>query len=397
MKNFESFIFTMKIAQQEADLLKNESVLSELLLFSSQLDIVQGRYLEAKEKLNEVIKKKTELEDYLGLTKSLIEQGKLYKYLKNKESRDKSNSLALELAKTNNYSELHAEVLNNIANGEDNQDVRIQLYNQSHQICLNIGDRLGVARVLYNKGIIYRKKGCLDKAVEMYSEALLIFTQLGEKRRISFPLNGLGNIKRVQNKFDEAEHFYNKSLEIRRQLFDKVGTSEVLNNLGQLNFDNGNFEKAKDFFLEAIKLRQELQDTSVIISMTHRVFSLLDENERLNYYSIIESLIDESTGPNQISQFANIDLMHYCLSTEQIEKKIVQEKIKFVTIQNKNATLTDIDDLPVEAYYSATLKLLEIGENKTAKMVADDALNLIGERNSIRKETFQEIAKSVSH
>ena len=33
---------------------------------------------------------------------------------------------------------------------------------------------------------------------------------------------------------------------------------------------------------------------------------------------------------------------------------------------------------------------------KMAKIVADDALKMIGEKKSIRKETFQEIAKSVA-
>jgi len=390
--NLDSFQLTMQIAQQEANLLKNESVLSELLLFSAQLDIVQGRYLEAKEKLIEVIKKKTELKDNFGLTKSLIEQGKLYKYLKDKESTDKSNSLALELASANNYSELHAEVLNNVANGKDNPDDKIELYDQSYQICLNIGDRLGVARVLYNKGIIYRKKGCLDEAVEMYSEALQIFKQLGEKRRISYPLNGLGNIKRIQNKFEEAERFYNESLEIRRQLSDKNGISEVLNNLGQLNFDYGHCKKAKDFFLEAINIRQELQDTSAIISMTHRAFSLFDSKEREEHYSKISSLVNESTELNQLSQFANIDLLQYCLSNQKVNKRIVREKINRIKFQKEKSLLKDLDDLPIEAFYQATIKLNEIGETKMTKEIAVDALEIIGEKTSIRKEFFLEIA-----
>ena len=438
--NFESFIFTMQIAQREADLLKNEKVLSELLLFSSQLDILNGRYSDAKEKLNEVLKKKTELEDNFGLTKALIELAKLFKYLNDSESCNEYNLKALELAKSNKFLRLQAEVLNNIAISKKEKKMledAITLYDESFAISTTIGDKTGVAKILHNKANILKDANKINEAEIMYLESLEMLRSLGDKRRIAFPLSTLGDIKVKQGKLKEAKELFIESLEIRRKLDDKKGMctsltqiarlnfnqrkteeaekyykecldirkelgekseiSNTLNNLGFLNFEVAKFAGSKAFYLEALNLKIELNETIGIISTIHRAFSLLDDSERKRFYEIAKALINESSKPNQLSQFANIDLMHYCLSTEQIEKKIVQEKIKFVTIQNKNATLTDIDDLPVEAYYSATLKLLEIGENKTAKMVADDALNLIGERNSIRKETFQEIAKSVSH
>jgi tetratricopeptide (TPR) repeat protein len=437
--NFESFIFTMQIAQQEADLLKNEKVLSDLLLFSSQLDILNGRYAEAKEKLNEVLKKKTELEDHLGLTKSLIELAKLFKYLNDLESCEQCNLKALELAKSNKYLRLQAEVLNNIAISKKEKKMlvdAIALYDESFEISTKIGDKTGVARILHNKANILKDGNKIKEAEIMYLESLEILRLLGDKRRIAFPLSTLGDIKVKQGKLneakglftesldirrklddkkgmctsltdiarlnfnqgktEEAEKYYKECLDIRRELGDKSGISNTLNNLGFLNFEVGKFADAKALYLEALKLKMELNESSGIISTIHSVFSLLDDSERKHFFEIAKALINDSSKPNQLSQFANLELMQYCFSTEQIEKTIMQEKIKFVAIQNENATLTDVDDLPVDAYYTATHKLLEIGENKMAKIVSGDALKMIGEKHSIRKETFLEIAKSVT-
>jgi tetratricopeptide (TPR) repeat protein len=397
--NLDSFQLTMQIAQQEAGLLKNEKVLSDLILYNAQLDILQGKYSAARDKLDSIKSLKSEIHDYVGLTKLFIEIAKLEKLENNIDLSLECNYKALEYARNYGFLTLHAEILNNIANLKkkptDVEDA-IVLYDESYEICLKIGDKVGVARVLYNKGIIYKDKGIYDKALEMYSSAYVMFKQLGEKRRISFPLNGLGNINRIKGNFEEAEKFYKESLEIRRQFFDKRGISEVLNNLGLLYFEHGKFEMAKACYIEAISLRKELNETKGIFGITHRAFSLFDSKEREEHYSKISSLINESTDQNQLSQFANIDLLQYCLSNQKVKKTIIQEKINMIKIQKEKSSLKDQDDLPIEAFYLAMIKLTEIGEPKMAKMVAKDALKMIGEKHSIRKETFLEIAKSVT-
>jgi hypothetical protein len=88
---------------------------------------------------------------------------------------------------------------------------------------------------------------------------------------------------------------------------------------------------------------------------------------------------------------ANIDLMEYCLSNKKIEAEIVKEKIQHALFLKEKSTLKDIDNLPVEAFYCAALKLNEIGEKELTKVVAADALKLIGELRSIRKEYFQKV------
>jgi len=392
--NIDYFSLTMQIAQKEANLLNSNKVLSDLMLFDSQLDILQGRYSDAKEKLIEVIKKKTENEDKFGLTKSHIELAKLEKYLNNEVSSNENNLMALELAKANEFFILQAEVLNNIANSKKNMKMieeAIALYDESFAISTKIGDRTGVAKILHNKANILKSNNRLNEAELMYSESLEILRSLGDKQKIPFPLNALGDIWVNQGKTKEAEEIYKKCLDIRRELGAKRGIITTLNSLGFLNFENGKTSNSKEFYLEAIKLQTELNNISGIIGSIHRAFSLFEDSERDNYYDIAKSLINESSKPNQLSQLTNIELMQYCLSTKKVKKTLIQEKIDYVKTQNEKSTLKDIDDLPVEAFYLATLKLTEIGEPKMAKVIADEALKMIGDKRSIRKVFLKNI------
>jgi GTPase involved in cell partitioning and DNA repair len=137
----------------------------------------------------------------------------------------------------------------------------------------------------------------------------------------------------------------------------------------------------------------ELNDTPGIIETIHRAFTLLEISEREKYFLLAKSLINESTKPNQQSQIANIELMHYCLSIKKIKTSIIQEKIQQIKLKKEESTLKDIDDLPIEAYYCAALKLNEIGEKEIVKTVVEEALTMIGELRSIRKEYFKKIIK----
>ena len=432
--NFESFISTMQIAQQEANLLKNNKVLSDLMLFDSQLDMMQGRYSDAKEKLIEVIKKKTENEDNFGLTKSHIELAKLEKYLNNEVSSNENNLMALELAKANEFLLLQAEVLNNIAiskKGKKMIEDAIALYDESFEISTKIGDRTGIAKILHNKANILKSNNRLNEAKLMYFESLEILRSLGDKRRIAFPLTALGDIKVIEGKIEEAKELFLESLSIRRKLDDKKGIctsltdiarlnfnqgkteeaeqlykecldirielgekkgiSNALNRLGFLNFEVGELAQSKAFYLEALMLESELNEPPGIIGTIHRAFSLFEDSERDNYYGIAKSLTNETTEPNQLSLMANIELMQYCLSTKKVKKTLIQEEINYVKTQNEKSTLKDIDDLPVDAYYCSALRLIEIGELKMAKVIADDALKMIGEKKSIREVFFKNI------
>ena len=392
--NFDFFRVSMEIAQKEAALLKNKKILTDLLLFDAELDTLQGRYTHARKKLKIAFKEKKIINDIYGLCMTMRKIGKLEWKLGNNTESLNQFILCLELSNENNFKDISASIMNNLGvlyKGQGKIDEAEKLYHESLEIKRQLGDKQGIAMSLNNLGVLYKEQGKNEETEKLYHESLEIRRQLGDKQGIALSLNNLGILFEGQGKIDEAEKLYHESLEIKRQLENKQGVAQSLNNLGLLNFENGKLENAKTFYLEAILLKIELNDTPGIIGTIHRAFTLLESSEREKYFLLAKSLINESTKPNQQSQMANIELMHYCLSNKKIDNAMIQEKINNLKLQKEKSTLKDIDDLPVEAYYCIVLKLNEIGEKEIAKKVAEEALSMIGELRSIRKAFFEKI------
>jgi tetratricopeptide (TPR) repeat protein len=434
--DFDFFSLAIEIAQKEATLLNNKKILTDLLLFDAQLDTLQGRYTQAKQKLDFSINEKKAIEDFYGLCNSYIKMGELEYHQRNYNESLNCFLLGLELSKQNRFIKLQANIINDLGvvySAQKKKDKVEKLYQESLEIrkqlgdkkgigeslsnlgflyseqgkfqeaeklCLEsleirkqLGDKLGTGYVLNNLGALYKKQGKIDEAKRLFLESLEIRRQLGDKKGISIGLRKLGAIYNNLGKIDEAEKLHQESLELSRELGDKKGIVSSLNNLGILNFENGDLENARILYSEALLLNIELNDNIEIFGSIHRLFSLMKDTEREQYYTLAKSLINESTKPNQQSQMANIELMYYCLSNNRIETSIIQEKTQNISLQKEKSTLKDIDDLPIEAFYLTALKLIEIDNKELAKEIASYALNMIGESRSIRKEYFEKISQ----
>ena len=398
------------------------------------MDTLQGRYTVAREKLEFAFKEKKKLNDVYGLCMTMRKIGVLEWRLGNNTESLNQFMLCLELSNKNNFKDISAGIMNNLGvlykekskideaermykesleiyrqlddkkgiakslnnlgnlyNKQGKNEETEKLYHESLEIKRQLGDKEGIAMSLNNLGLLYNEQGKNEETEKLYHESLEIRRQLGYKQGIATSLNNLGNLYNKQGKYEDAEKLYQESLEIERQLGDKKGISSVLNNIGFLNFENGKLENAKTFYLETILLKIELNDTPGIIGTIHRAFTLLESSEKEKYFLLAKSLINESTKPNQQSQMANIELMHYCFSNKKIDNAMIQEKINYLKLQKEKSRLKDIDDLPVEAYYCAAVKLNEIGEKELVKVIAEDALTIIGKLRSIRKDFFQKI------
>lgn len=247
----------------------------------------------------------------------------------------------------------------------------------------------GMGESLLSLGILRQEQGKIEEAEKLYLESVEITVQFGELETMHKSLINLEKLYREQDKIEELEKVYYKYLKYMLQWGDKKGIAMGLNNLGILNFEKGKLESARIFYSESLSLKIALNDTPGIISIIHRSFLLMDDSEKDKYYSMAKSLIDESTKPDQLSQMANIELMNYCIKNKNIDNAIIREYIKHVVLQKEKSTLQYFDDLPIEAFYCLALKLNEIGEKELVKLVAHDALKMIGELNSIRKDYFQ--------
>ncbi len=510
--HLSGFEKTLAIATNEAELLDNKKVLSDLLLNAAQYDMLQGRYPNAREKLNQVIDEKNKIEEKYGLTKALIEIAKLEKAQGNIELSEFHNQRALEIAKSNDFMLLQAELFNNMAIIKKNKKLieeAILLYDESFAIANKIGDKTGVARILHNKANILTKENRDKDAEPMYLESLRILRLLGDKRRIAYPLSALGDIKIKQQKYEEAEKlyidalvirrelqdkqgisaslrdlgrlfkkrgryekaaevyceeleinrqlgdreeiaislsdlaslykadnkveravaFYLEALEMKRQLNDKAGISQTLNNLGNcmsllmrmaeaiqfvqdaleikrelddkkgigITLNNlgamfalqGDSDKALKNFREAVVIKRELKERGTLLATIHRAYTLLDISEREELKQELLVMDKKDFSEKEHSWMLNIELMDVCMNKSESDAEIIIDFCNRINQQAEHLKLNDLDDLPVEAFYIAVKRLMELKKHEGANNIAKQALSWIGEKDAFRKAELQ--------
>ena len=81
-----------------------------------------------------------------------------------------------------------------------------------------------------NLGILYRRRGELDRAREMYRKSLAIEEDLGRKEGMASDYGNLGILYADKGELDQAEEMYQKSLTLFRELgaADRIAQVERL-------------------------------------------------------------------------------------------------------------------------------------------------------------------------
>jgi tetratricopeptide (TPR) repeat protein len=182
-----------------------------------------------------------------------------------------------------------------------------------------------------------------------------------------------------------------ESLEIKRQLGDKKGISSSLSNLGVIYFEMGLDQKALEHLRQANDLKKELNEIPGIIATVHRAFSLVEPKEQEKLLLEVKALDSATLGAKENCWLLNIELMHGCLNHLPINSQEILNQCNNILELSSQTNLTDIDDLPIESFYWATHKLIEMNQVEEAGILAKQALHWIGIRNTRRKAAFEKI------
>ena len=476
----DEFEKTIVVAIQEAELLDNQKVLSDLMLSRAEYESLKGKVNEAMDLLLQVKTIKEVINDQKGMAICLRLIGIRYQNMGNLDEALSSFLASYEISKGFKDNLNLSKCLNNLGILYKNQgkiEEAEKLYLESLDIKRQLGDKKGISISLNNLGVIYKDQGKIEEAEKLYLESLDIRRQLGDKQGISKSLNNLGAIYKDQGKIEEAEKLYLESLDIRRQLGDKQGIStslhylgvlykdqgkieeaekltlesleigrqlgdkqsvgmslhylgvlykdqgkieeaekltlesldigrqlgdkqdisKALNNLAVIYFDQENDQAAIEKFTESIILRRELNAVHNLVGTIHRIFSLLDKEEQGKYSAEISELDKREFTAKVNSWLTNIYLMDACMNNDSISAAEIQKISTQIIDLNKQITINDIEDLPVEAFYIAAKKLIQLNAPKEAKGLANQALKWIGDRKTRRKEELEKIITSTAY
>jgi tetratricopeptide (TPR) repeat protein len=289
--NLAEFDFVMKLAVNEAQILNNLKILSNLLLYSAQLDIIQGRYMAAREKLENALQQKDKISDNYGRILCKRKFGDLEQREGNLEFSTKILKEALDESITFEFDELTGALLKDLGGMyrilgrvEDAEKLLLKSVEINRELCY----KKGLSYSLNSLGLLLMDQGKIVSAEKCYMESLLLCRDLGDKIGLFNTLNSLGLLLLNQDKFDESEKLFMESLGIGRSFGAKRGISVSTNNLGALYLKMGRMDEAEKYILESIEIKKELgSKKGISISLNHlgdiyRVKGNFSESER--YY-----------------------------------------------------------------------------------------------------------------
>ena len=129
---------------------------------------------------------------------------------------------------------------------------------------LAANDKLGMARNIGVKGIVYFWMENHKAANDCFEQALQLATELKDKPNIAVWLGNMGALQHELEKLPEALAYYEQALQIHRELGIQMQVGLTLGNLGDVHRDMGHYSQALEVHLTALDIRLQLGDKAGI-------------------------------------------------------------------------------------------------------------------------------------
>jgi len=110
-----------------------------------------------------------------------------------------------------------------------------------------------------NLGVIYERRGELERAEEMHLQSLEVFKQLGCLKGMATQYNGVGEVYYTRGQLDQAEQMFLKSLAIDEQLDWPRGLAGSYGNLGLIHKRRGELDEAETMYTKALAIFERLR------------------------------------------------------------------------------------------------------------------------------------------
>ncbi len=246
-------------------------------------------------------------------------------------------------------------------------------------------------------GIILLRKGQFELAENTFNECLNLKRKINDSIGEGRNLNSLGLIKLHQYDLETATHNFQLALKIfetNNSIKDYIST---LNFLGRVQFEKSNDSEAKKLFQTALDLGNKNLFVETVFGSLHRAFSLMSSDEREKSLQILQKYSTKSISKRCHSLIDNIMLINKSMDLYLSDSKQLSVWIKNVLNSKKKFETSEIDDLPIEAFYVASKKLLQLNTPEEAIELAKHALDWIGDRKTRRKEEFERMINSTEY
>ncbi|PYX49909.1 MAG: hypothetical protein DMG79_07445 [Acidobacteria bacterium] len=135
-----------------------------------------------------------------------------------------------------------------------------QLFEESLETCLKLGDNRGVAVALNALALNARDRGDLAAASLLFERCIAIWKDLGDSADIARALSNLANVMKLQGDYTRASALYDESLTMFRKAGDTAGAAWTLNYQGDVAREKSDFAAARSFCEQSLAEFRQLRD-----------------------------------------------------------------------------------------------------------------------------------------
>lgn len=185
--------------------------------------------------------------------------------------------------------------------------------NKSLELNKEFNQHIEFAKMSFNMGSLYNRKGDLEKAMEYYTSAIKIFEEKNFLRGVSACALGMSLIKEKQLLFDEASEYLDEALKVNIQLNDKKSIAHCYNNQAKLisKKDSSQIDTCIILYNNALDIYNEIKDLAGVARASSNIGTLLWKKG--DYEKAIPFLkrtirINEENGRERESDHAYISL-----------------------------------------------------------------------------------------
>jgi DNA-binding CsgD family transcriptional regulator len=134
------------------------------------------------------------------------------------------------------------------------------LFEESHAIHRQLGDRDGIASALNGLGLVARELGDFARARDLHRQALVLWQEINDERGVAAAEHSLGRVAAAEGEYERAREHYEHALAVRRAIGDKNGVAYSLWVLGNVALHVHEHYVAEAHYQESITIFRELGD-----------------------------------------------------------------------------------------------------------------------------------------
>ncbi len=188
-------------------------------------------------------------------------------------------------------------------------DTALLLGQRSFELSTELDYEYGIAKSLFQLGLVLRYQGNYDKAIEHSLTSFEIFNRLNKPFEKARVLNSLGNVYKRKGNFDKSLQSFHQGLKIFQELKDSSLISSVINNIAILYFEMSHLDKALEYQFQNLEIKKKLKLDDKIPIVLMNIGNIYKSKKNyelaLDYYKEALDLI-----PMSVNNYDKLLLLH---------------------------------------------------------------------------------------